>query len=111
MDQESGAAGEDSPAAKRLRVDGNGTESAIGGSLPVSPRGARRLGAPLPADAGAEAATYWNHRPRRQVHLAAGLLRPSAAVTRCQSLIAKKGTLFLSYLWEHALDCLPAVSA
>ena len=70
-----GPAGADgAAAAKRLRVDGNGAhEAGGGGSLPGSPRGVRRGGSRvpvgLPLDAGAESATYWNDRPRRQVQL------------------------------------------
>jgi len=71
VDADGGAAADGPPAAKRPRLDGNGAEEAGGSSLPGSPRGLRRSGsraAPLPpVDAGVEAATYWNNRPRRQV--------------------------------------------
>ncbi|KAK9843826.1 hypothetical protein WJX81_007876 [Elliptochloris bilobata] len=70
LDPEGAAPAEGPPAAKRLRVDGIGAEEAGGsGSLPVSPRGVRRTGGPSPADVGAEAATYWNDRPRRQARV------------------------------------------
>ena len=76
VDADVGAAADGPPAAKRLRLDGNGAEEPGGSSLPGSPRGLRRSGSraapPPPVDAGAEAATYWNNRPRRQVRQRAG---------------------------------------